>query len=101
MLFNIIQTKTSADMGIYEAETKEEALIEMHIDAGAAPDTASDDGLVAYEMDLLGDNGEEGDRHVAVYLVAGTRVALTNGDPVWEDSVTYDEFADAISDVLL
>jgi len=37
------------------------------------------------EIDVLGDNGKNGDARVTIYEVGGVRVADTNGDSVWEE----------------
>lgn len=39
---------------------------------------------IAY-AELLGDNGEIGDKKITFYSLGGTRVAETNGDPIWEE----------------
>jgi len=55
------------------------------------------DGIT--HVTLIGDNGERGDKKITIYQFGGTKVADTNGDPIWEESVAGEDWADLMATI--
>lgn len=51
------------------------------------------------EVRLVGSNGERGDANITVYQFGGTKVANTNGDPIWEESVAPEDWAELMESI--
>lgn len=106
-----IESEAGIQLGIYDGANPAAAIHAMNADAGES-DLDRNDGLIvkallnvytkddmrgislgiAAEMaatdtaELIGTNGKQGDARVIVFELRGVRVAVTNGDPIWEES---------------